>query len=524
MSNPARRQMIEDRLILQGVIEKWRGFRNEPRFSPTRFEKSVGLKSLPNHQVNPKELDRALQYSPLMKYPKGKRFSDQIDSLLTRDETILPLDIRKQMVYFLSRVVHKIPEHMDILWNTYPTGLDYFSTALFTLLRMDQVTGSHINWLSELSKPENEVATPPDWEILTLRPDGPLNGRWRSYLNRLRTLICSLRYQPLRRVCEYLANLEGVPLVSRKLIADICEIKSANTSRAKRVHHDIGLLITERFLPSLNLLGLRYRFILHKRMKTGTSSLRSLCEIKELASPRYKSITLDLEPATSQGPSGHEFDVCTEKEVLSLRMDFFDPEKGVWELGVFSESHGQPEDIPEWLYLESTGNDGAQKTLTPTKRNILCVLWTHRGSQDQRNTLFDTMDVPWRTRRNTVADLTKEGVLQVMFHPSLEYLGLPDGTLVVIRNASSRELDDQSLWLMRSFPYVHLYRGKGTLVGEIRLPEQRANFFASMLDSRLKELDVDHFSSRITGQRTFYMTVLSRLYSSEDKDWMDTWK
>ncbi len=512
VSAPSKDTKFDDRYILLSVIEKWRGLKTRPKLLPTRFERTHGLEPL-TLIVEKKRLTTALKINPLMKQATGKKLRDQIESLLPPDERMLSTDttVRKAIVYFLGRVVLQLPRYCAD-WLSYPKGLDYLTTALFTLYELDRITGADTDWLNELHKTQKEQDQTPDWEVLTLRPDGATSTIWSNLLNRFRSNIQSLSYYPLRKMCEYLRNQKGMTRVTGRLVGNICGLTRSATVK---VASDMEMLLTERTVPSLSQMGLRYR-IKFSRKYRGFQPLGTLCETLALSDTRFRGLRFYVE-SESKTEESEPNDITADQLIVSMRLDLFDTDNESWEPSAFEESEETPEDTPGWIYTESSLRDGDPVTLTGQDRYILGVLWSHQGSFAQREIFLSTMGVSKNRKHQFYTKMLKSNVVSIIHHPSMEYVGLPDGTVVAVRNASTEDIEDLTMWLVRSFPFVRLFRDlkQGCLLAVIRLPKLRSHFFASMIRTRLDGQGIENLTSTVMGQRTFYMTILNRLPTTQ---------
>jgi hypothetical protein len=507
MTDPSKTTKMDDRSILLGVIEKWRKIKTRPRLSPTRFEKAFNLEPLPDI-FDKKELVNVLNVNPFWTQPKGKKFKDLLSSLIPVNENMFSTDpiLRKALVYVLGRFVFRIPKNR-VQWTNYPKGLDYLTTALFSLYELECILEMSIDWLSELNKKKTEQYYAPEWELLTLRPDGPTVQEGSGIVNRMRPKVRSLRYKPVIQACENFRDKTAFSSVSWGFLRD----QGLSRGESQQAWSSLQLLLTERFIPSLSHLGLRYRLKFTELFRDHFP-LGPLCETLSLNKKGYGGLRIYVEPDKTEKPiESGSFDIVSNQQILSMRMDFYCREKNKWNLGVFDESDDQPKDTPGWLYSETSQREGEPKSLSELERHILSIVWGHRGTQSQRHVLLETMGV--RASRSQLSRLVNKTDLKVLHYPSLEYAGLPDGLVVAVRDASPQEVVDLTFWLIRSFPFVRLYRdtARGSLLAVIRLPEYRGNFFSSMIGSKLSELGLDHITTTVMKQRTFYMTTFSRI-------------
>jgi len=230
------------------------------------------------------------------------------------------------------------------------------------------------------------------------------------------------------------------------------------------------------------------------------------------------SVTTHLEPSGSDGPAEEDvWQVVADTETVSFQLNRFRSDMG-WTVGKWPspKTRHSPQDIPGWLVHDIMA---AHSTFSLAENDlaILGTVWAHRGSQHSRGRLLKLLGVR-RHLREAIQRMLGQGIVSVMYHPTLDLCGLPEGVLLAIRDSPKREVRRVKEWLLGAMPYARVLSGGSgrTLVVHGRLPLYRGGIFAEMLDQTLEEeFNVDYKLGRVDSSSTYITTVLNRLYSSE---------
>ncbi|MGY5853359.1 MAG: hypothetical protein RTU92_07340, partial [Candidatus Thorarchaeota archaeon] len=296
---------------------------------------------------------------------------------------------------------------------------------------------------------------------------------------------------------------------------------------------------TETFMPSFEMLGLRYRFVLSplKRKNLWSSGvidrivLRSTESQKEdlSTSTPYRAMTIHLEPEKSPGPEisqlpKNAFEVVAAKETLSFRLDMYNKNQGNWTFGEPSkklENRRQQK-----LSLLLTSPSSSKKPVVPTQRSIdiLSILWTHRGNIQGNNRIIQAMGVGKSVQDYSISMLFKKKYLSVMYHPVLDFVGLPEGVLVIISDLTAHRLEMCREWLLSNTPYIHMIENPddGCLVAFARLPLFESGSWTGLLLHDLADFG-SHIVQPIERHITYRLTALNRIYNPETQAWSDPW-
>jgi hypothetical protein len=358
------------------------------------------------------------------------------------------------------------------------------------------------------------------WAQTSITADSPLSYLSEELLSSLRAELNALRVEKLMKTCEYLAEIEksGKPTV--KEIADASKVGVRSTQT-----HTIGLTLTERYIPSLMNMGLRYRYIFTRMQKSALDSpgLAERTTISE--SDLYQIATKHLEPSTSKGPQVSDlpddcFQTTVETDLVSIRMDLFDREQGDWSEEPWTSSSSVRTN--QWLYRKTPLQ--VENHSMPTQREIdlLSILSSINADSKGIKWILKSLKFPSRTAEHLLSQLLRSNKLRVIYHPSLEYAGLPEGIILAAQFRTVKRLDEFSEWLASSFPYVHAQfsRTEKSMVARVRVP--RFSKSDSQIGQELKK-DLKAIGT-IARNRTYQMSAFHRLYQAKNKPWRDPWQ
>jgi len=364
------------------------------------------------------------------------------------------------------------------------------------------------------------------WGVLTLRPDGPAASQIEPMLNRLREKINALDYRPTTSVCTYLADCQIPGKPTAREISEATGLSGWNAHLALAL---LETLLTERYIPSVSLLGLRYRFVISTRER-GAPKSRGLAVKYLLRDTRFQSASLHVEPVDSQGPNvaalpASIFDVVVDSELVSMRLDLYDTMRSVWKEPWY-EPKIPPRLSPHCLMRSSVSASG--KTLTPSPRDLqaLGVLWAFRGMRPARSWLLSSIRFSRSTLRHVIPRVLESGLLTLLYHPTLEYCALPEGLLVAARKMTSRKADSLATWITRAFPYCRLLtsRPAGQAAAVVRVPALKSDTAKAIIEEKLQEMDCEYVVAGIESCRSYYMTALNRIHDSHARTWVDPWQ
>ena len=507
-----------------------------PTLEPRVFEKEHDLDPTPSEPFSNRTLNTAFSLTSFkeraVKLSGGSPW-EQIASLLPQDKELLSDDttFRESFTYALCRiVVGGLTRGID--WSSHPQGLDYLSAALMTIYVISHLTGERIPWLDILyARPEDSglIVNRP---ILNLRPDGPTAHEW-NIAYRLRSKVKILKFKPLVRTCEHLGGTARPVAITKALVK---RATGLSYSWCQRLADDISLVMTERFILSMRSLGLKYRCVLTDRQRFSDMPRLGLAwrtSLTKDCSP--KNITMHLEPIESEGPTPEQIPddavhFTVDTETVSMRMDHFDEMKkgkvGTWEVAPWKKTRKSPEDIPSWLFRRNPPASGNARKLSKAKLDILGPVWMHRGSHSSRKRLLRGLGFPDGTVLKYLKNMIDDSMLSLLYHPALEYSGLPECVVVAVFGAPRRKIERISEYIIHSSPYVDLLTCSSgrNLYAHIHVPSFHAMLLLGPVKQRLDGLGVDYMTGTMDTYRSYLLTVFHRLYNRRDPvAWRNPW-
>ena len=360
------------------------------------------------------------------------------------------------------------------------------------------------------------------WAQTRITPDSPLSYMYEGLLSSIRAELNTLRFDQLMRICEYLAKIEQPGKPTGKEIADASNIgvRSAQVD-------SIGFILTERYIPSLMDMGLKYRYTFNRMQKSAVDSLGLAERIHLTESDQFQIVTKHLEPIESHGPLPSDlpdecFQISVDSDLISLRMDLFNEDIGSWSKEPWTSS-STPETTSQWLFRDTASRNEEYTMPTQREVDLLSLLTSTRTNSKGVKWLLNSLEFPPRTAEHLLSQLLKTQKLRLLYHPSLDYAGLPEGLLIAAQFKTPKKLDSFSEWLVSSFPYVHsqFNRTKGSIVSRVRVP--RFSKSEVLIKQKLQKEKALEAIGTIARNRTYHMSALHRLYQSKNLPWRDPW-
>ncbi len=366
------------------------------------------------------------------------------------------------------------------------------------------------------------------WNIHALRPDGPSASEHEAMLKMFRGNLNILRNEPLVNICELLSNSEkaGRPVAS--------EVATVTRTKRRMAHYTLrrlGLILTETYFPSITKLGLKYRFVFTESKKSCLVS-DGLFERMVLSESSHDACTVHLEPEHSQGPTisvaPNTVQVIADSELISMRLDLYDKKNNTWILQPWKPATKSREKSPSWLFRTTSYNK--EPPIKPTCRQIdlLGPIWVFRGLRETRMWMLEQLGFVPRTARRYLRDMLDEKVLRLLYTPTLEYCGLPEGMLVVGRFKERKLRESFIKWMISRIPYVHAFTDKSSnLVAYLRLPPYKTDIVGGVIREKLSggsttdQITSQSFTARLRSYKTYKITVLQRIF--QEDGFIDPW-
>ncbi|MHA2395932.1 MAG: hypothetical protein ACXAC0_04445 [Candidatus Thorarchaeota archaeon] len=382
---------------------------------------------------------------------------------------------------------------------------------------------------ASLDEADLQRLTLTQWNIHALRPDGPSSSGYESMLTMFRGNLNILDYEPLVKVCEYLSDCEraGRPSAS--------EIEKAIGTKRRMSHYTLqrlGMILTERYIPPMKKLGLRYRFIFTEKQKPIVLSDGHI-ERMVLSESSHEGCTVHLEPEISQGPSGempsNTIQMTVDSELISMRLDLYDKKNKTWKLEPWKSASRRPGRTSSWLLRETQYDQRSPRKLTNREIDLLGPTLAFRGLRASRMWMMERMDFVPRTARRYLRRMLDDKILRLLYTPALEYCGLPEGMLAVGEFKEHRSRESFIDWMTSRIPFVRIFTDKSTnMVAHIRLPAYKTDVVGGVIREKLSggsmkdRITSQSFTARLRSYKTYHMTALQRLM--HEKGFIDPWE
>jgi hypothetical protein len=376
------------------------------------------------------------------------------------------------------------------------------------------------------------------WPVVALRPDGPAAADSEVALDELRQEVNVLDYRPVRDICAFLAER---PMPGSPTSADVISASALTESASYYASAFLQMVIAEDYAPSLGSMGLQYRYLITPQQRGVSNSLavaekcllrhepKAGSDKKQVGRADFRIAVGHLEPVNSPGPderdlSRDSLSVAVGSESVSMRLDLYDVSKSTWR-----EPWNERRPVPKSsiLHLTRTEPPAPEHPTIPLRREIdaLGILWTFKGTRTARRWLFERVGFPSGTAEHIIPNLFKKRLVGLMYHPTLEYCRLPEAIFACSKGMSARELLSFSRWISGAFPFCRILTNKseGNVVVLARVPHLRSTLASQVIRDRLEETGREFMVSALQSYRSYYMTVLNRLYNSASRNWLDPW-
>jgi hypothetical protein len=160
---------------------------------------------------------------------------------------------------------------------------------------------------------------------------------------------------------------------------------------------------------------------------------------------------------------------------------------------------------------------------TQREVDLLSLIGSVTANAKGMKWLLNSVRFPSRTAEHLLSKLLSTKRLRLLYHPTLNYAGLPEGLLLAAEFKTVKQLNRFIERLAAFFPFVHsqFSTTKKSVVSQVRVPRfSNAGVF-------IKEELQDEKALRVIGtiaqNRTYHMSVLHRLYQSKNRPWRDPW-
>ena len=468
---------------------------------------------------------------------KGSTFLEQIRFLIKSPKAVRPAKILTEnedaVLYLIARCIQGgIPS--GVSWIRHAEGLDDLCAAGLYLHQIARFFKAHINWVEVIGHPDHYskcIVT----DLRNARPDAAMSIKWDFILSRARISINHLRDPVMIRFHRLRRNVTRPQQVSHE---EIWESWGRTMSkRSTSVYSPIyEAMSTEKFLPAMARIGLRYRYIFTTRATVKNYFKRGLVEQFQLMPTNdneVRYVFVYLEPITlSQDYSiNQDYDrqFIVDSESYSMRLDLFEQRTGEWQISPWDQRFpGNPKDNPDWWYFETRPRGKSMVRLIKRDADIMFSLLGHNGSYKSRTIIMNLLGYSWSTYYRAINNLLDKGVLRLMYHPTTEFSGLTESVLVIIPEATAKMIKKCIRWFRNPNAFCHIRTNakKTALVAHLRVPNARAWIIAKVIRDQLIEEGLslenrEFVSAIVTGMRYYYLAFPPRMFNDEERSWRE---
>lgn len=376
-------------------------------------------------------------------------------------------------------------------------------------------------------QPDLQPVSLTQWNVYALRPDGPTATAHEQMLKMFRGKINILEFDSLVKMCQFLSNVE---VANRPTAADVEKVIGTKRRMSHYTLQRLGLVLTERYIPTMSMLGLKYRFIFTEKQRQKVVT-ESLLEKLVLSESDFEGCSVHIESRESLGPSENspkgsvQFTACSD--LISLRMDLFNADTQNWNEPNWDEDRATRRRSKGWLRRET--QEKSRKThLTNREVDLLGPLLAFQGLKESRVWMFGQLGFPQQTARRYLRRLLETKALRLLYTPALEFCGIPEG-MIVGAKFRDKQLRDYFLdWIITRIPYVHAFTNEETdLVALIRLPQFKTDLVGAKIrtiltqGSKKDRIATEAFTGRLRYYKSYMMTAFQRIY--KDNEFIDPW-
>ncbi|MGV9168823.1 MAG: hypothetical protein ACOC38_02660 [Promethearchaeia archaeon] len=482
------------------------------------FEKYMGLPSAPDEPSN----DVLARYTSELKQDVlGLHSSEQLNLSIDRSE----------LRYLIRRLRHFNHEKSPQQYLNEAPGLDILSKGIIALHEYAKFCGQSLDWqaalenvatLDKLAELDYAGFARTDWSRCDLLPDAAAEYQSKPLLHELRHSFISLQHPVLTKICEGLWRNEEYISITNNFVR---EETGCTKREASRYSEELSMLMTEKCIPEIATLGLRYRCIL-------TANLRpriwngGLVRAYEVANSNYPGFFLYVEPRDSNGPrkgvlQENAFHFTATRGVLSFRLDMWDGKNWVFE--PWKPKNQAIDGRKERWLLKEFNIEEKNNALTPREAVLLGILWSHRGDESSRRDLLELLEFPVRSARHYREKLEKKRAFQICQHPKLCFSGLSDAILLAVTGYD--DIEDLRDYILSLAPYCVIYFNKqeDSLWGLMRVPRWRSDLLRELMIECIGKDTPQYQVGRILEENRYAMTLTSRLHDDSSGCFANPW-
>lgn len=493
-----------------------------PVLRPSSVKKRTGLPEIPKVSVRESTiLKETGDFNQLGIELDNRTLDTQVRSLLAD----VVGHYKGELDHFFKRIITGNLSR-DLRWVVNQRDLDHVSASMFILHLLGILIGSRVDWNQALREKNPKFHFRTRFGRSIPRADSVMLGAAPQFVLQAHDRINVVSFEPLRRLCSLYSQKNTIQSLGQNTIAALLNIPLDTARNRVSV---FNLVLTERFIPHYASMGLRQRWILSK--STSDSSYWSRKESLGLIGKSLLGfsdsfpVTLHLEPISSLGPQklpGTET-FTTDFECISFRLDRFNAEEGRWDY-VWKDPEIWKREPNPWnpqkrLWLHrSTETKNKLLKITSKQMRLIGALAANQGSVKYRLLLLELLGIKLSSIKARIDRLCAIGALSVLYHPLLEYSGLPEALMLLVPDISGVERDYLKHWISVVMPYSHIYWGnRDSLVAILRIPKNQTGltlaFMKEFLSEGPLELKKERFNlSPIVEMTTSHISMPHRMF------------
>ncbi|MHA3962841.1 MAG: hypothetical protein AM325_004800 [Candidatus Thorarchaeota archaeon SMTZ1-45] len=367
------------------------------------------------------------------------------------------------------------------------------------------------------------------WNIHALRPDGPTATDHEPMLKMFRGNINILDFEPLYKICKLLSKCEQA---GRPVASEVDMVTGTKRRMAHYTLHRMAMILTERYLPTLSKMGLRYRFVFTEKQKPSITSA-GLIKKMVLSESSHDGCTVHIEPMDSEGPTNSVSPNCIQmtlnSELISMRLDLYDKKSKTWILEPWKPASKILERNHSWLYRKTEYDTKPTVKLTTRQIDLIGPLLTFRGLRKSRMWMMERLGLVPKTTRQYLHKMLDDNIFRLLYAPALEYCGLPEGMLIAGAFKEPQLRKPFIDWMISRIPFVHVFIDKSTnMVAYIRLPPYKTDVVGGVIREKLsggnakQKITTQSITARLRSYKTYQMTTFQRIF--QKSKFIDPWE
>jgi hypothetical protein len=485
-----------------------------------KFENYMGLQAVPEHKIVKSKSTALEDILPI-----------KIDVKSNIGTCNLPIDISDldYIIRCLEEFDHK-KSPQEYLYHA--PGLNILTRGIIALHQYSVSCGEELNWsgalenylsIDKLAELNYSGFARTLWPRCDVLPDAAAEYDNKKLLQELRQSFNALQHPALLQVLEKVWSGEEQSRITSSLIRK----ETGCTKRdASRFLEELSFLMTERFIPEIAALGLRYRCMMTPNLRPRIWNA-GLARAYEIVDSDYPGFFLYIEPQESNGPEKGDLQEASvhftaTRGVLSFRLDLWDGNK--WLFEPYEPKTGPVEGKKDrWLLKEFNTYDD-EIHLKTGETVLLGILMSYLGDDTSRDQFLELLEFPSRSERRYRKKMIDNQVVHRCYHPKLCFSGLHDGVLLALTGTDKIEEIRNHLLSISVYCEIYSNESDGSLWSIVRMPRYRSDIFQGVLAEYFEQMNLDYYLGRILSENSYMMTLPRRLYDEKAGQFADPWQ